>query len=93
VLKVSGLDKSQTAMKNIDKDEEFVSLSYEEMNKLRKELFQRLSKEKRESLGGICPLSQKDPATFNKLWIQPLLSAGLDFEAIAHLVDSCLWPN
>jgi len=32
-------------MKNIDKDEEFVSLSYEEMNKLRKKLFQCLSKE------------------------------------------------
>jgi hypothetical protein len=80
-------------MKNIDKDEEFVSLSYEELDKLRKELFQRLSKEKRESLGGICTLSQKDPATFNRLWIQPLLTAGLDFETIAHLVDSYLWPN
>jgi hypothetical protein len=43
-------------MKNIDKDEEFVSFSHE-LDKLRKELFQRLSKEKRESLGGIRTLS------------------------------------
>ena len=80
-------------MKNIDKDEEFVSLSYEEMNKLRKKLFQRLSKERQEFLGGISTLSQKDPAAFNKFWIQPLLTAGLDFETIAHLADYYLWPN
>lgn len=81
-------------MKNIDTDEEFVLFSSKQMDQLRKELFQRLSQEKLEVLDGIFILSQEDPATFHRLWIQPLLAAGLDFKAtFAHIVDSHLRPN
>lgn len=78
----------------MDMDEEFVSFSSKQMDQLRKELFQRLSQEKLDVLDDIFTLSQEDPATFHKLWIQPLLDAGLDFKAtFAKIVDSYVAPN
>ena len=87
-------------MKTIHKDEEVVSLSLQQMERLRKELREHISREERgrgwqlEALERIYTASLADPATFHRLWIQPLLKAGLSLEAaIAHIVDSYLQPN
>lgn len=38
--------------------------------------------------------AERDPATFRRFWIQPLLAAGLSIEvAVARVVDSYFRPN
>ena len=81
-------------MKTIGKDEELTSFSTQQMEYLREELRRRISQTELETLEDILKLSQVDPVTFDRLWIQPLLGEGLSFEEImAQIVESCLWPN
>jgi len=81
-------------MKTIGKDEELTSFSTQQMEYLREELRRRISQTELETLDDILKLSQDDPVTFDRFWIQPLSQEGLSFEEIiAQIVESCLWPN
>jgi hypothetical protein len=87
-------------MTPIDKDEEMISLSSKQLKQLRKQLRESLSGEELghawqlEALDRIFMVSQLDPAAFHRIWIQPLLAAGLSLEeAIAHIVASYFQPN
>ena len=81
-------------MKMISKEEKLASFSAEQMEHLREELRQRISREELGTLDQIFELSQVDPVAFESLWIQPLLGEGLSFEEIiAQIVECCLWPN
>lgn len=87
-------------MTPIDKDKEMISLSSKQMEQLRRELRERLSREELghtwqlEALDRIFMVSQLNPAAFHRIWIQPLLVAGLSLEeAIAHIVASYFQPN
>jgi len=81
-------------MKTISKQNELASFSAEQMEHLREELRQRISRIELGALDQVFELSQVDPVTFNRLWIQPLLAEGLSFdEILAQIVETCLWPN
>ena len=87
-------------MATIDKDEEVISLSSKQMDQLRKELREAISREElghawqMEALDRIITFSQMNPAIFHRLWIQPLLAEGLSLEAaITHIVASYFQPN
>ena len=87
-------------MTAIDKDEEMILLSAKHMEQLRKELRERISREELghawqlEALDHIFTVSQTNPAAFHRIWIQPLLAAGLSLEAaITHIVASYFQPN
>jgi hypothetical protein len=87
-------------MKMIDKDKDLVSLGTAQMEELRRELRERIAREELEyswqleALDRIFVASRVDPATFHRVWIQPLLAAGLSVEAaVARIVDSCFQPN
>jgi len=80
-------------MKTISQ-EEVVTFSVEQIEHLRNELLHRVSRAELATLDPIFELSQVDPVAFQSLWIQPLLAEGLSFEEIiAHIVETCLWPN
>lgn len=79
-------------------DEEKLRLfNNKEMDELRKELRESARQEhswRLEALDRILATAQANPTTFRRLWIQPLLAAGLSFEvAVARVVDSYLQPN
>jgi uncharacterized protein YoaH (UPF0181 family) len=87
-------------MKTFDKEEEIISLSSKQLEQLRRELRDHISREELghawqlEALDRIFMLSQLNPPAFYRLWIQPLLAAGLSLEeAIAHIVASYFHPN
>ena len=87
-------------MTTIDGYEELVSLSYKQMEQFRRRLGQRISREELgharqlEALDRIFTVSQMNPTGFHRIWIQPLLAAGLSLEAaIAHIVTSYFQPN
>ena len=87
-------------MKPIDKDKEMNSVSSKQMEELRRELRERLSREELghawqlEALDRIFVVSQLNPAAFHRIWIRPLLAEGLNLEeAIAHIVASYFQPN
>lgn len=87
-------------MTAIDKDGEIISLSSKQMEQLRKELRERISREELdhswqlEALDRLFTASQTNPAAFHRTWIQPLLAAGLSLEAaITHIVASYFQPN
>lgn len=87
-------------MATIDKGEEMISLSPKQMEQLRKELREAISREELgqawqlEALDRIITVSQTDPRAFHRLWIQPLLAEGLSLEAaITHIVASYFQPN
>jgi hypothetical protein len=87
-------------MTTFDKEEEIISLSSKQMEQLRRELREHISREELgrawqlEALDRIFMVSQLNPAAFYRLWIQPLLAAGLSLEeAIAHIVVSYFQPN
>jgi hypothetical protein len=72
----------------------------EQMHKLREELHKRILCEeleyawRLEAMDRIITLSQVDPATFRRMWIEPLLVAGASYEvAIASIADSHFQPN
>lgn len=84
----------------LDKDEEIISLSSKQLEQLRKELREHISREelghawKLEALDRIFMFSQLNPAAFYRIWIQPLLVAGLSLEeAITHIVACYFQPN
>jgi hypothetical protein len=84
----------------IDKDEEMISLSSKQMEQLRKELREAITREELgqawqlAALGRIITISQTNPRAFHRLWIQPLLAEGLSLEAaITHIVASYFQPN
>jgi hypothetical protein len=86
-------------MKVIDK-KSFCSASDEQMEELRKELRERISCEefnafeRLDTLEEIVKYSGVDSAIFHRLWIRPLLAAGLSLQvAIARVVDSYCQPN
>lgn len=87
-------------MKTLDKDEENISLSSKQMEQLRRELRDHISREELghawqlEALDRVFMVSQLNPAAFYRLWIQPLLAAGLSLEeAIVHIVACYFQPN
>jgi len=74
--------------------------SAEQMERLREELHRRISIEEVESSrrleasDRILNLLEIEPATFHRLWIVPLLDAGLSLEAAtACVVQSYLQPS
>ena len=84
----------------IDKEDEMIWLSAKQMEQLRKELRERISREELshawglEALDRIFTVSQTNPRVFHRTWIQPLLGAGLSLEAaITHIVASYFQPN
>lgn len=86
-------------MKTTEKDKAFWP-SAPQIEKLREELHRRIAHEELESLWRLEALDhifndlQMEPATFQRLWIQPLLDAGLSLEvAIAGITQSHFQPN
>jgi hypothetical protein len=74
--------------------------SAEQMERLREELHKRLVREeleyswRLEAMDRIVTLSQVDPTTLHRLWIEPLLVAGASLEvAISCITDSHFQPN
>ena len=67
----------------------------EQIEQLREELRKRISlKEHQSSNLKALDLWELEPATFHRLWIAPLLDAGLSLEAAAVcIVQSYLPPN
>ena len=87
-------------MTMLDKEEEIISLSSKQLEQLRKELREHISRQELghawqlEALDRIFMVSELHPAAFYRVWIQPLLAAGLSLEeAIAHIVASYFQPN
>lgn len=87
-------------MKMIDNDNALFSPSTERMEELREKLRERISREeldyswRLEALDEIFTSARLDSSTFHRLWIRPLLAAGLSLEvAIIHVVDSFFMPN
>jgi hypothetical protein len=87
-------------MKTIKEERELISLSSRQMEQLRKELRVRISREELgqarqvEALDRIFTVSQTNPKPFHRLWIEPLLAAGLSLEAaIGHIFASYFQPN
>lgn len=87
-------------MTTFDKDEDIISISSKQLEQLRRELRDHISREELghawqlEALDRVFMVSQLNPAAFYRLWIQPLLVAGLSLEeAIAHIVASYFQPN
>ena len=87
-------------MKWKDKDKDVRGPNSEQIEKLREELRRRLSNEeveyawRLEVLQRIIAVLQVDPLTFHRLWIQPLLAAGVRLDvAIACVADSIFQPN
>ena len=81
-------------------ERELISLSSKQMEQLRKELRVRISREELgqarrvEALDRIFKVSQTNPTAFHRVWIQPLLGAGLSLEgAIDHIFASYFQPN
>jgi hypothetical protein len=74
--------------------------SPEQMGRLREELHKRLVREdleyswRLEAMDRIITLSQVDPTSFHRLWIEPLLVAGASLDvAISCITDSHFQPN
>lgn len=74
--------------------------SPEQMEKLHEELHQRILREeleyswRLEVMDRLITFSRFDPATFHRLWIAPLLTAGASLEvAIACIANSHFQPN
>lgn len=72
----------------------------EQLEKLRNELHRKLSSKDvecswhLEAVDRLIDLSQMDALTFNRLWIEPLLNAGVSLEvATSCIVRSYLQPN
>jgi len=70
------------------------------MEKLREEVRKRISTEDLncswhlEVLDCLATVFETKPALFHRLWMEPLLTAGLSPEAaIAHIVESYFQPN
>lgn len=87
-------------MATIDKDEEMISLSSKQVEQLRKELREAISREELsqarqlEALDRIITVSQTNPRAFHRVWIQPLLAEGLSLEAaLTHIIASYFQPN
>lgn len=82
------------------KDEDFSALSERQIEKLRKELRERLSHEeverswRLEALDRIFTASMVDEQSFHQFWVKPLLSTGLSLQtALALIVDCYFQPN
>lgn len=77
-----------------------VRVSAKQIEQLREELHRRIlidelrSSWRSEALDCIVNLLESEPTTFHRLWIVPLLEAGLDLDvATACIVQSCVKPN
>ena len=84
----------------MNEERELISLSSKQMEQLRKELRVRISREELgharrvEALDRIFTVSQTNPTAFHRVWIQPLLAAGLSLEgAIDRIFASYFQPN
>jgi len=82
------------------KEQELLSSNDQPMSELRNELQEGISRReleqswRLEALDRIFTASELDPETFQRLWIYPLLRAGLSREtAIARIVDCFFQPN
>ena len=87
-------------MKRNDKDQDVLWPTQENMEKLREKLREKIAREefeyswRLEALNRIISVLQVEPATFHRLWIQPLLAAGVSLEvAIACVAQSIFLPN
>jgi len=78
-----------------DTEKKFAPPPIEQIEQLREELRRRMSlKEHQSSSLKALDLWELEPATFHRLWIAPLLDAGLSLEAAAVcIVQSYLPPN
>lgn len=86
--------------KDNDKDQDILWPRQGQIEKLREKLHERISREefeyswRLEALNRIISVLQVDPVTFHRLWIQPLLAAGISLDiAIACVAQSIFLPN
>jgi len=82
------------------KDEDLPALSERQIEKLRKKLRERLSREevelswRLEALDRIFTASMVDEQSFHQFWVKPLLSTGLSLETVLALIVDCYFqPN
>lgn len=87
-------------MNQLDKDKAASWPSTEQMEKLRGELRRRLIREELEStlqletVGHLITALNVDPPAFRRLWVQPLLAAGVSLDiALACIAQSRSQPN
>jgi hypothetical protein len=85
-------------MKKMDIEQEV--LCAEQLEKAREELRKRITDEeiefalRREAVDGIIKLLRVDRETFRRLWIQPLMTAGLTLDmALCCIAKSQFQPN
>jgi hypothetical protein len=82
------------------KDEDLLALSERQIEKLRKKLRERSSREevelswRLEALDRIFTASMVDEQSFHQFWVKPLLSTGLSLETVLALIVDCYFqPN
>jgi len=87
-------------MKALSKEEQLLSLFNKQMEEFRKELIGIISRASDEDdrrldgLNWLLMIWQLDPTNFYRIWIEPLVAAGLNTEvAMACIADSYLLPN
>ena len=87
-------------MKEVDTSKVTVWQDTEYLEKSREDLRKRISREELESswrleaFDRLITGSQIDPASFNRLWLQPLIAAGATLEvALRCIVESHFQPN
>lgn len=87
-------------MKMLSEENELLWLFNKQLEELRNELnniISRASEEddwRLEGLNCLLMISQLDPENFHRMWVEPLLAAGLGSEvAMACIANSYLLPN
>ena len=87
-------------MKKMDMEQEFLWLTAEQVEKDREELRKRIRDEEVEcslrqvAVDGLIRLLQIDRETLHRLWIQPLMRAGVTLDvALGCIAKSQLQPN
>jgi len=87
-------------MKTLKEEHELLSLFNKQLEDLRNELSNIISRASEEDdwrlvgLNCLLTILQDDPAYFHRIWIEPLLTGGLSSEvAVACIANSYFLPN
>ena len=87
-------------MKTLSEENELLSLFNKQLEDLRNELSKIISWASEEDdwrlegLNCLLMILQEDPVSFHRIWIEPLLTAGLNNEvAMACIANSYFLPN
>ena len=89
-----------TQMKKMDIEKGVLCLTAEQVEKVREELRKRIEDEelecaiRREAVDGLTKLLRIDRETLHRLWIQPLMTAGVTLDvALGCIAESQFQPN